>query len=82
MAGEKAKKEDGKKTIDEVVIVHGDDWVGVYVDGKLRYEGHSIRPEQLLELLGINCRDFECDLDWLEEEGNLPKDLKDVKLPK
>jgi hypothetical protein len=78
----KKKAEENKPTTREVVIVNGDDWKGVYIDGKLRYEGHNIRPEELLKLLGINCRDFECDLNWLEDLGNLPEDLKDVKLPK
>ena len=78
----KKKAEEKKQVAGEVVIVNGDDWKGVYIDGKLRYESHSIRPEELLRLLGINCRDFECDLNWLEEEGNLPENLDDVKLPK
>ena len=63
----------------KIVIVSGDDWQGIYIDGQLKYEGHSIRPMDIFEVLGINHEQFECDFEWLEERGRLPKNLEEVK---
>ena len=38
----------------KIQILRTDDWVGVYVRGRLVYEGHSIEPIHLLELAEIN----------------------------
>lgn len=61
-----------------VTYVYGDDWDGVYIDGELRWEGHSISPMELLELVGIAPKSITADYDWLCEHANLPKLLKDV----
>lgn len=58
----------------------GDDWEGIYIDGKLIEEGHNISPKNLLKKLGYVVETFEPDYDWLDGEGYLPEDLKDVKL--
>lgn len=34
------------------------DWVGLYIDGYLAYEGHSISETKMLELLDINYESF------------------------
>ena len=70
MAREKSQK---------IVIVNGDDWAGIYIDGKLQYEGHSISPNDILTVLGIEHKEIECDYDWLAERGSLPENLKQVK---
>jgi hypothetical protein len=44
------------------------DWIGLYEDGKLLYEGHSIDESKMLDLLGIkyrhigeiDCNEFGC----------------------
>ena len=63
----------------KIVIVSGDDWKGIYIDGQLKFEGHSIRPMDLLGVLAIGYEEFECDIAWLEDRGNVPKNLTDVK---
>jgi hypothetical protein len=36
-----------------LVRAEAGDWTGLYQDGKLLYEGHSVDDSRLLELLGI-----------------------------
>lgn len=62
------------------IIDNGDDWVGIYIDGKLVTQGHQINPRELLKQLGYFVESLEPDYDWLDGEGYLPEDLKDVKL--
>lgn len=68
--------------IEKVTIVRADDWVGLYVNGRLAAEGHSLSEYHVLEALGINQESIECDQEWIEDMGNLPKNLKDVKTRK
>lgn len=66
-----------------VVFVNGDDWTGMYIDGVLVEEGHSISPYRAIE--AVICKEVtslyrvEANNEWLQEVGNLPKYLKDVK---
>ena len=71
----------------KITVVYGDDWKGLYIDGKLAYENHSIDLQTFLWVLekngirlDVECKD--CDEDWLEHRGNLPKDLKEVRFHK
>ena len=69
-----------KRRIPKVVIVDCDDWKAIYVDGKLRYENHTLDADDVLQALGINSEHLLCDNDWLEKQGcRLPKNLKEVK---
>jgi hypothetical protein len=63
----------------EVVIVGGDDWEGIYIDGKLVREGHSIDSDDVLEALGIDYVSRGVNQEWLEEMGSLPDNLSDVQ---
>jgi len=68
-----------------IKLVDADDWIGIYVNDKLVYEGHSIYPTQLLDILkkhadaGFNYEAVECDDDWLAKRGNLPQNFNEVK---
>ncbi|MGX9944892.1 hypothetical protein ACTG4Q_20735 [Bradyrhizobium denitrificans] len=66
-----------------MIYAQGDDWVGVYVDGQLVTEGHSIRPLEMVEICierKITCAEGrEVDVDWLHDRGDLPAKLEDVK---
>ena len=64
----------------EVVIVRADDWMGVYLDGKLTYQGHSISEWHLLNMLGIKSTYVQADLEWMETRGDLPDCLSDVQM--
>lgn len=55
------------------------DWEGVYVDGRLKFEGHSITWWQMLDALGIEYDSFDADGEWLLCRGNLTDDLNKVK---
>lgn len=59
--------------------VMGDDWDGLYTEGKLVREGHSFSVRHLFEWLGVDVDIVVADLNWLGERGNLPEDLKDIK---
>lgn len=59
-----------------ITFVEGDDWRGIYVDGKLYHEGHSIPRSTIAELIGADM--IYADLDWLSEQGRLPQSLDDV----
>lgn len=63
----------------KIVIVSGDDWEGLYIDGKIVDQGHRLRLEEVLRLLGFDVDCKEADNEWLEQYGNLPDKLKDVK---
>ena len=69
----------------KMTFIHGDDWEGIYIDGKLETEGHSHEPTEVVRLaIRRNVSEVdvkECDFDWLHDEGNLPNDLSDVKYP-
>jgi hypothetical protein len=61
-------------------FVEGDDWVGLYMDGELVYEGHSISPAYLAELLDADFERIWADDAWLYDVGTLPKNLEDVRV--
>jgi hypothetical protein len=63
----------------DITIVKGDDWHGLYKDGTLLVEGHKLTYEDIADALGVKITEKECDQEWLEDNGNLPKKLSDVK---
>jgi hypothetical protein len=65
--------------VPKIDLVYGDDWIGLYLDGKLVEEGHSLEPFHVLDALGIKHTYHAADIDWLHEEGCLPERLDDVK---
>ena len=69
------------------------DWEGVYVDGQLKCENHTIGTDDLLgcvgwkltdllSMLGIVYKEQTADGEWLSEQGNLPKELSKCKMEK
>lgn len=65
---------------------HGD-WAGVYLNGKLYDEGHSIPVHTWLDLISevseensasLPTMQFEVDGEWLESCGNLPEFFTDI----
>jgi hypothetical protein len=62
-----------------ITIVHdeGGEWVGIYRDGKLQEEGHSLFINTVLRIAGV---EFDEVWDWNGiEYGRLPHDLADVE---
>lgn len=58
----------------------GGDWVGLYINGELALEGHSLFPKQVLNTLGISFESLTADEEWLYKEIVFPKNFSDVKL--
>ena len=74
-----------------VILVHTDNWEGLYIKNKLVHQGHTIGRMQLLlyiktkfpgntTLNEIIPDVFFADQEWLDERGTYPKDFKDVKI--
>lgn len=64
---------------DKFLLVTADDWQGLYKNGILITEDHTIELQTILKHLGIELEEKECDCNWIHERGNLPDKLKDVK---
>lgn len=62
-----------------VGFVDCDDWEGLYINGRLIEQSHHIRLDEVLAHLGIKCVCYYPDDAWLEERGDLPENLDDVK---
>lgn len=67
----------------KVTIIRDEDWMGMYVDGILRAEGHVVTPEMAalvlgadLELVGVDHRKISRILD---EHGSCPGTLADLR---
>ena len=59
----------------DLIRINGD-WIGIYLDGKLKAENHELKPSEILQCLGL-------DYDYRElyyDDGCLPEDIKDLKL--
>lgn len=68
----------------KITFVHdpGGDWTGMFIDGKLVLENHSLHYSHVLEALDIPFENLTADGEWLEEVGSFPKKLSKVKLEK
>jgi len=62
------------------LVTNYEDWEGLYIDGVLKTEGHSIALREAFEACGILLFVKEADHEWLDEQGSLPDTLKEVKL--
>ena len=80
----------GERSMSEIdfVFVYGDDWEGLYANGRLVLEGHSIYFADVISYLlddkvgPYQIRSYDsrpADWEWLEERGSLPKLLSKVK---
>ena len=70
-------------TINEIAVVDGDDWLGLYVNGELKLEGHGrSRHADILafgaEYAPYTVRLIFADLEWMERVGSLPPTLAEV----
>ncbi len=76
------KKPAGKpspKAREVVVVSNHDDWEGIYVDGVLRAENHSLTVREILQILGVKTDFREVSPEWLGGEvGSLPEKLGDI----
>jgi hypothetical protein len=56
------------------VSTESGDWHAVYVDGVLSHQGHSIRPDYLVQSMGAEYESIEADDNYAEAFG-FDKDL-------
>jgi len=70
----------------DVNFVSNYDWQGLYINGVLVDEGHSLNVPDVLRHLerrhAINLKTLEADEDWLQECGSFPMEFHKVKLNK
>lgn len=70
------------ETTADYVIARGDDWEGLYINGRLVTEGHSLKIEDILKEAQkqppTNSAVRWVDIDWLQERGDLPKAIAKV----
>ena len=62
----------------EVVVANFDDWQGIYVDGKLKYENHSLHYRDILEAIGQDFENLQVDMMELDL-GRLPETVEELK---
>lgn len=68
------------KSDKKVVVLNGDDWSGVYVDGKLVYENHGIPLRELAKHAGVEVVDVDGgDEAWEPYGYRCPRTLGDFK---
>lgn len=68
----------------KVNYVHdeGGDWAGLYIDGELIDENHSLYVGHVLEALEsrglIEYEGFEVNGDWMLDNGRLPEEFSEI----
>lgn len=62
----------------KITFVKGDDWEGLYINGKLIKEDHSLHVEDVLEAVGVKVDTLHADCEWLWDQGSLPDKLDEV----
>ena len=71
--------------VEKIALFWGDDWEGLYINGKLVYENHNVDAKVIMRELakhGMDAAEAEVDDDWLMEKGRLPEDATDVVVAK
>lgn len=62
-----------------ITFVEYDDWEGLYLDGKLVLEGHSLDTSHVLDALGISHSSVWVSDAQIEKAGCLPERLAEVE---
>jgi hypothetical protein len=67
----------------QAAYVVADDWCGVYADGELVLEGHSLNPYEVLSAFrNAQIEDVTIyeiyPYEWLHDRGRLPQFLDDI----
>ena len=52
-----------------LILSEDGDWIGLYVDGKLELEGHSLRTQDVIHALGIEANQIEKSVEWFDGHG-------------
>lgn len=71
--------------MDKFTVIHAEDWEGLYVNGRLALEGHSLDIDDVLDkvndVLSIQRKGFEveCTGTIMKPGTRLPNKLKDLE---
>ena len=64
-----------------ITIIYGDDWEGIYYNGELLNEGHSINLTDVLIKLGYTIENKQVsEEEWEELGDSCPEKLEDVNV--
>jgi len=66
-------------TESKVTEVYGDDWIALYIDGKLVEQGHSISAVQLLHALNVEVNPIMMSDESQEDGYECPSNFDDIK---
>lgn len=61
-----------------IVMSESGDWEGLYIDGFLVLEGHSLSARQVLEAMKIPTTWRSAPSDYFDNNSRLPERLKDL----
>ncbi len=61
-----------------LLLLQSDDWDGLFIDGKLVTEGHSISLYKFCKILGIKVDFKEVDDEYMYEMGSFPENLDEI----
>ena len=62
----------------KVVIADFDDWQGIYINGKLAYENHSLYYKDVLKALNQPYKQIQVDMMELDI-GRLPETVEELE---
>jgi hypothetical protein len=68
----------------KVVQAQGDDWNGLFIDGRLVMEDHRLKTKDIQAamkdagVLGTEIQFKEVDMDWMYEVGSFPINMSEV----
>ncbi len=67
----------------KMIIAESDGWIGIYVNGDLITEDHSIQPHEAVDIaIEYDVTEVEREYvnqDWMDDLGAFPRNIKDVK---
>lgn len=68
-----------------IITVYCDDWEGVYINGEIEYESHSVGSFAWTTIISkyqhfnSDIKSFEVDFDYMSDRGNLPHYFKELE---
>lgn len=62
----------------DIKLLRADDWEGLFVDGRLVTEGHSLTAEDIIRGLKLDYNSGWINQEWMEDHGSFPYDVNDI----
>lgn len=66
----------------KINLIYSENWCGMYIDGRLQLNDHSLDVGQVLSLLGYSFTRQNVDDSWLEDIIDLPQSLNEIPADK